>query len=141
MFRLGSIFIPVTNLDQSIAWYQKTLEAILIDEWDGSEKGASFFFPEGDMQLGLIEVEQAQPTEFKISEIKSNPYYNYIVQDIDRAYHHLLNQGVEVSSLKENKWMSYFDFFDLDGNAFSVVYEKPSSSYHEMQRKQQKRSS
>ena len=31
MFRVGSIFVPVTNLEKAKSWYEKNLEVAFID--------------------------------------------------------------------------------------------------------------
>lgn len=127
MFKIGSIFIPVTDLEQSVKWYEKNLGVKLIDRW---EDGAGFFFPSGATQLALVQVDVQQQTEFVIKGDKKNSYYNFLVQDINKTHQHLKDNGVKVTSIADFGGMKYFDFFDLDGNSFSVVNETEDSPFH-----------
>ncbi|MEX3711494.1 VOC family protein [Cytobacillus horneckiae] len=127
MFKVGSIFIPVTNIEKSTEWYQKNLGVKIIDHW---EDGAGFYFPGSTTQLGLVQVETPQPSEFVIKGRKKNVYYNFIVQNIEEAHQYLNNHGVVTTAIEDFDGMKGFDFFDLDGNAFSVVDEDINSPFH-----------
>ncbi|OIU72026.1 VOC family protein [Rossellomorea aquimaris] len=127
MFKVGSVFIPVTDLKKSQKWYQDLLGVKLIDEWDG---GAGFYFPDCPTQLGLVQVEKPQPSEFSITKNKKNSYYNFLVEDIDEAYSYFNRNGVKASEIDEWDGMKFFDFIDPDGNPFSVVNEVEGSPFH-----------
>ncbi|MFL8936818.1 VOC family protein [Rossellomorea oryzaecorticis] len=127
MFKVGSVFIPVTDLKKSKKWYQDLLGVKLIDEWDG---GAGFYFPACPTQMGLVQVEKPQPSEFSIDKNKKNSYYNFLVADIDEAYSHFNRNGVRTSEIDEWDGMKFFDFIDPDGNPFSVVNEVEGSPFH-----------
>ena len=131
MFKIGSVFIPVENLATSIRWYEKMLGIIKIDEWEeGNERGAGFYFPNDLTQLALIQVEDKQPTQFAITGNKRNVYFNFLTDDIQGAFNHLKHNNVKVSEIEDFGGMKCFDFYDLDGNTFSVVNEVESSPYH-----------
>ncbi|MGR9050688.1 VOC family protein [Halobacillus faecis] len=137
MFQVGSVFVPVTNLEKAKKWYEEHLDVREIDGWEG---GAGFFFPHGSAQLGLIEVSNPQPTEFIIEKNQKNVYFNFVVADIEAAHKRLNDSGVETTEIHEFGDMKYFDFFDPDQNAFSVVDEDLNSPYHkENVRKQQEK--
>lgn len=127
MFNVGSVFIPVTDLNQSAKWYEKNLGIEQIESWDG---GIGFFFPSGSSQLALVQVDVQQQTEFVIKGNMKNSYYNFLVQNIITTYQHLKNNGVNVTAIKEFAGMKCFDFFDLDGNSFSVVNETKDSPFY-----------
>ncbi|MFD1019661.1 VOC family protein [Thalassobacillus hwangdonensis] len=127
MFQIGSIFVPVTNLAKAKEWYTKHLGVKEIDSWEG---GAGFYFPTGSVQLGLMEVSEPQPTDFNIGNGQKNSYYNFVVQDIHEAYDHFSQNDVPTSEIHEFGGMKFFDFFDPDGNPFSVVDEDLSSPFH-----------
>ena len=61
MFKIGSIFIPVTDIEKSTDSYEKNLGVKKIDSW---EDGAGFYFPIGSTQLALVKVESQQPTVY-----------------------------------------------------------------------------
>lgn len=127
MFRIGSIFIPVTNIEESTIWYEKALGAKKIDSWG---EGIGLYLPSGLTQLALIKVSSPQPTEFATQDDQKNAYYNFVVDDIEAAYQHLKNHGVTTSEICDFGGMLCFDFKDLDGNPFSVVNEVEGSPYH-----------
>ena len=127
MFKIGSVFIPVTDLVKASKWYEEKLGVKQIEAW---EEGAGFYFPSGSTQLALIQVDEPQPTEFIQKEEKRNVYFNFLADDIDQAYQSLKNNGVKVTEINNFGGMKYFDFFDLDGNLFSVVDEPLDSPFH-----------
>ncbi|TFB22121.1 VOC family protein [Filobacillus milosensis] len=126
MFKVGGIFIPVTDLKRSKDWYSAVLGLTKIDEWqeNGEDYGADFVFEKGTTPLTLIKVEKPQPTEFTVKGKDKNVYYNFEVADIDEAYNHFTKHGVETTEIHDFGPMKGFDFFDLDGNPFSIVSEE-----------------
>ncbi|MFD1738880.1 VOC family protein [Bacillus salitolerans] len=133
MFKVGSIFIPVTDLARSKKWYELNLGAIKVDEWqeDGMDHGVGYVFKGDSTGLALIKVDKVQPTEFAIKGKRKNVYYNFVVDDIEPAYNQLKQNGVETSDIHDYGLMKGFDFYDPDGNAFSVVSEEKDSPYHQ----------
>jgi glyoxylase I family protein len=127
LFKVGSVFIPVTDMEKSMKWYEKHLGVRKIDTWDG---GAGFYFPNSDTQLGLVQVDSPQPTEFVISGKKKNVYFNFLVEDIEEVHKELKNSGVVTSVIEDFGGMKGFEFFDLDNNPFSVVDEVEDSPFH-----------
>ncbi|MCF2648463.1 VOC family protein [Niallia sp. Sow4_A1] len=127
MFRIGSIFIPVTDLEKASKWYEKMLGVKKIDSW---EEGVGFYFPSGSTQLALIQVDIPQSSEFIVKNEEKNSYFNFIVDHIEEVYEYLNKNGVKTTEIKDFGGMKYFDFFDLDGNPFSVVDEPINSPFH-----------
>ncbi|SER54818.1 Glyoxalase-like domain-containing protein [Gracilibacillus ureilyticus] len=127
MFSIGSIFIPVTNLESSTEWFERNLDLKKISDW---EDGAGFCLPSGSAQLSLVKVASAQATEFEIIRNNRNSYYNFFVNDIEAAHDKLISNGVKTSEIQDYDDMKFFDFFDLDNNPFSVVYEDINSPFH-----------
>lgn len=127
MFKIGSIFIPVTDVEASAEWFQKYLGVKTIDSW---EDGAGFYFPSGSTQLALVKVDSKQPTEFNAKGSQKNAYYNFVVEDIEAAHQHFKENGIVTTAIENYDGMKFFDFFDLDGNPFSVVQEGDSSPFH-----------
>jgi len=127
MFKVGSIFIPVTDIEKSTEWYVKFLGAKIINSWGD---GTGFYLPTGSTQLALVKVESPQPTEFTTKGDQKNGYFNFVVDDIETAHQHFKNNGIVTTEIDNFDGMKFFDFFDLDGNPFSVVNEVNSSPYH-----------
>ncbi|WP_394581517.1 VOC family protein [Cytobacillus firmus] len=137
MFKVGSIFIPVTDIEKSTDWYVKFLGVKIIDSWGD---GAGFYLPTGSTQLALVKVKSPQPTEFITEGDQKNSYFNFVVDDIESAHQHFKNNGIVTTEIDDFGGMKFFDFFDLDGNPFSVVNEVDGSPYHsENVRKMQER--
>ncbi|MCA0972251.1 VOC family protein [Halobacillus litoralis] len=127
MFRVGSIFIPVTDLEKSTAWYEKHLHVKKIGGWEG---GAGFYLQKGPTQLALIQVDTPQPTEFTIKGQQKNSYFNFVVDDIESTHQRFKDEGIATTEIDDFGGMKFFDFYDLDGNPFSVVNEVEGSRYH-----------
>lgn len=127
MFKVGSIFIPVTDMKKSTDWYVKFLGVKIIDSW---EDGAGFYLPAGTTQLALVKVESPQPTEFIIKGDQKNSYFNFVVNDIESVHQHFRNNDIVTTEIDDFGGMKFFDFFDLDGNPFSVVDEVSDSPFH-----------
>ncbi|WP_339235395.1 VOC family protein [Oceanobacillus sp. FSL W7-1281] len=127
MFKIGSIFIPVTNIEKAADWYEKYLGAQKINSWDN---GAGFYLAAGSTQLALIKAESEQPVAFITEGRQKNAYYNFVVDDIEAAHHHFQSHNVETTEINNFGGMKCFDFFDLDGNPFSVVNEAEDSPFH-----------
>ncbi|RPF54307.1 VOC family protein [Aquisalibacillus elongatus] len=126
MFKIGGIFIPVTDLEKSQKWYEQNLGVKKFDEWqeDGEDHGVDYLFQNDTTGLTLIKVDKPQATEFTIKGNRKNAYYNFEVDDIYDAFNHLKNNGVELTDIHDYGPMKGFDFFDLDGNPFSVISEE-----------------
>lgn len=125
--RVGSIFIPVTDLDRAVAWYQEHLQVNIIDRW---EEGIGFYFPEGPTQFALIQVEGEPSTEFPMTKERKNVYFNFLTSDIEALQVKLRSHGVKTTELHDFSGMLCFDAYDLDGNVLSFVNEPTDSPYH-----------
>ncbi|MFC4320101.1 VOC family protein [Litchfieldia salsa] len=121
------MFIPVTDIEKSTEWYVQFLRAKVIDRW---EDGTGFYLPTGSTQLALVKVESPQPKEFTTTGDQKNSYFNFVVDNIETAQQHFKDNGIVTSEIGDFDGMKFFDFFDLDGNPFSVVSEVTSSPYH-----------
>lgn len=74
--RVGSVFIPVRDLDRAAAWYQQNLQVNIIDRWEG---GIGFYFPEGPTQFALIQVEGDPSTEFPMNKERKNVWFLHVL--------------------------------------------------------------
>lgn len=127
MFKVGSIFIPVTNLEHSAKWYETHFHVKPIGQWDG---GAGFYFPDSAVQLGLIEVSSSQPSSFPDRHGRQNTYFNLIADDIISVHKQLTESGLNVNEIKHFGEMKYFDCEDPDGNTLSIIEEVKGSPFH-----------
>ncbi|KML02906.1 VOC family protein [Rossellomorea marisflavi] len=127
MFRVGSIFIPVTDLERSMAWCEEHLGVKKIDEW---EDGVGYCLPDGLTQLALVKVESRQETEFTIKGDRKNAYFNFLTENIEAVHEGFRRHGVTVTAIEDFGGMKAFDFNDPDGNPFSIVDEVTGSPFH-----------
>ncbi|WP_404456609.1 hypothetical protein [Oceanobacillus kapialis] len=78
----------------------------------------------------MVKVDSPQPTEFITKGEQKNSYFNFVVDDIETAHQHFKRNGIVTTEIDNFDGMSFFDFFDLDGNPLSVVNEVEGSPYH-----------
>ncbi|AJD89786.1 hypothetical protein JMA_04690 [Jeotgalibacillus malaysiensis] len=127
MFRVGSVFIPVTNIERSAKWYETHFHVKPIERWDG---GAGFYFPDSAVQLGLIEVQASQQSSFLNRNGDHNTYFNLIADDINQVHTQLTESGLNVNAISDFGGMKYFDCEDPDGNVLSIIEEVKGSPFH-----------
>lgn len=125
--RVGSVFIPIRDLDRAAAWYQQNLQVNIIDRWEG---GIGFYFPEGPTQFALIQVEGDPSTEFPMNKERKNVYFNFLTSDIKALQNKFKAAHIETTPLQNFGGMLCFDAYDLDGNILSFVDEPDDSPYH-----------
>ena len=125
--KIGSIFVPVSDLNHSAEWYESHLGLQRIGEWEG---GIGYVLPDGSAQLALVRTKTHQGTEFLLDEKERHVFFNLLVPDARALHLKLSTRAVVTTPIKEENGMKYFDFFDMDGNTFSVVEENPDSPFH-----------
>jgi catechol 2,3-dioxygenase-like lactoylglutathione lyase family enzyme len=119
--RIPYIRIGVSDLKKSVFFYQDILDLEKISEWT---TGAIFDI--GGVELGL--------------ELKAKPEICLLVDDVDKAYQNLKDEGVKfVTEPKDQVWGGRTAaFVDPDGNAFEIesfqckVCGKICQSYREL---------
>ncbi len=127
MFQVGSIFIPVTDMERSMAWYEEHLGVKKIDEW---EDGVGYALSDGLTQLALVKVGSHQETEFTIRGDRKNPYFNFLTENIETVHEGFRKHDITVTDIEDFGGMKAFDFNDPDGNPFSIVDEVTGSPFH-----------
>ncbi|AZN42713.1 VOC family protein [Paenibacillus albus] len=124
---VGSIFIPVSSLEQSIAWYTERLGLVCrgIEDWGGGSRGATLFFqphPEHAALLSLAErMEPIQTEDF--------PRFNFQCDDAETLHAELQATNGRVTELElwDSEWNHHvlFDVFDPDGNRINIIQVTP----------------
>jgi catechol 2,3-dioxygenase-like lactoylglutathione lyase family enzyme len=113
--------IGVSDMKNSVSFYQDILGLEKISEWP---TGA--IFDVGGVELGL--------------ELKAKPEICLLVDDVDKAYRNLKDEGVKfVTEPKDQVWGGRTaGFVDPDGNAFEIesfqckICGKICQSYREL---------
>lgn len=124
--RVGAIFIPVINLEESISWYTECLELQLVDNWGA---GASFTFTNGETLLALIQVKQTTPLEFPVGENRSNVYYHFETDSLEQLSNHFQKKGVEITRAYDHGVMNELFIKDPSGNEIAFYCEKENSPF------------
>lgn len=126
--RVGAVFIPVRNLEDSIPWYTECLELQLADNWG---TGASFTFKEGESLLALIQVEHASPLEFPVKENYANVYYHFETDNLNQLRSHCEKMGIEIVQSFDHGMMDELFIRDPSGNRLAFYCEKQESPFYQ----------
>lgn len=122
--RIATIEIPVSNIEQSVAWYNKVLgiKAVHQDEY------AAMLHLQGGSRVGvptlyLVQTEEPNRLQFKNSNTGViHSIIDFYIQDLERLHTFLKQEGVKVTELNffpgSNK--GGFGFEDPDGNLLSA---------------------
>lgn len=127
MFRIGSIFIPVTDLTRSLEWYQTYFYVSEIGRWEG---GIGVHFPDGATQLGLIETKTVASTTFSDRNGDEHVSFNIVCDDIQSIHDTFEHAGLKPGRLQDFGGMRCFDVLDPDGNVISLTSESADSPFH-----------
>lgn len=115
---IGSIFIPVKDLEKSIKWYEDVLDFKLTVNWG---LGATLKIHNNTTVLGLIQVSEKQPVEFMNKENSKTSYYNFLTEDIQYSYKSLKQNNVKVYEIQDHGDFYLLNFEDPDGNILSMI--------------------
>lgn len=125
--RVGAVFIPVLNLEDSVSWYSKCFGLQLVDNWG---EGASLSFENGEALLALIQVEEMQSLKFQVTKNQSNVYFHFETDDIEHARLFLEGLGVEITKSHDHGLMIELYFKDPSGNELAIYCEKKESPFY-----------
>ncbi|GIO34545.1 MULTISPECIES: VOC family protein [Paenibacillus] len=121
--QIGSVFIPVSRLERSIAFYSEGLGLTCrgIEDWGGGKRGATLFFnphPEHAALLTLAE------TDEPIAASTRN-LFNFKCVDARGLHAMMQTQGYRVSELEtwDSPWNKHvmFDVVDPDGRMLNLI--------------------
>ena len=121
MFRgVTNIFLPVKDLDRSIAWYTDVMGFKLLQKRE-AQKAASMDIGAGQ-GLSLVQVEPFEPMRFPKNHFSVHAYFNFHTDDIDKTHAVLREKGIDVSEIEGSELgFRHFSMRDIDGNWISVV--------------------
>lgn len=125
--RVGYAYLPVQNINQSIAWYTENLGLKLMDKFEdrGSMIAILHYPHKNGIALVLIETADAKPLEL-MRNGTAYPVLSMNCPDIERTYRHMKNNGVEAEelcSLGEGE-ARYFYFRDNQGNLLEASWSR-----------------
>ncbi|WP_078551601.1 VOC family protein [Bacillus alkalicellulosilyticus] len=125
--RVGAVFIPVLNLEESIGWYKEILDLQLVDQWGA---GASLNFKTGEALVALIQVQQKAPLHFHVGIDQTNVYFHFETDDLDSLRRHFEYKGVEITNSYDHELMNEIFIRDPSGNQISFFCEKEESPFY-----------
>ncbi|GGH27588.1 VOC family protein [Paenibacillus segetis] len=126
--RVGAVFIPVLNLEQSISWYTDCFGLELVDNWG---VGASFKFPSGEALVALIQVREIQPLHFSTGDNQiDNVYFHFETDDLDKMKIHLRENNISIMKHEDHGVMNEIYIIDPSGNQIVIFCEKETSPFY-----------
>lgn len=123
--KVGTVFITVRNLEQSVKWYAEKLGLKMAYHWG---TGADFLVGAGPTLLTMVEKIDMEPLGMLHGNV---PCYAFESREIERTHSLLSSRGVAVTPIVEYDMVSTFQFRDPDGNLINVGCEKPNSPHYQ----------
>jgi predicted enzyme related to lactoylglutathione lyase len=110
---MGAVFVHVSDLKKSVEWYSKLLG---FDVEDREITSPVYNIPIRGT-TGLTLDDHTFDPNFK-RQPGSGPIFNFMVEDIDRAYSFIQESGIEIVREIERigEHFAWFNFADPDGN-------------------------
>jgi catechol 2,3-dioxygenase-like lactoylglutathione lyase family enzyme len=123
--RIGNVYVPTTQIDESIAWYTKNLEFKLIEKFQdrGSYMAVLHHPHKQSIALVLIETNDKQSLEI-IRNGGSFPIMAIHCPDIEYTHQSLKDNGIRVDDLHTlgEGEAKYFYFRDNEGNLLEAAW-------------------
>ena len=118
---ISYIYIPVSDFDKSVEWYQEILgfELKLIDTLYRDLES------ESGIRIMLIE-RRDNINSHMMYDTGAQPSYGFMVKDIDDVRSELISQGVRVTNIGDYQGKS-FSFYDPDENKIEMWEEDGSN--------------
>ncbi|WP_162990163.1 VOC family protein [Mesobacillus foraminis] len=107
--RIDAVFLPVKNLQESLAWYQDIFGFDL--RWKNERMcGLSIA---SNCGFHLVEISDFQ-------HVDQYTPFNYVVKDVEDIRRRLKEKNVTVSEIRNGE-PKRFDLTDINGNMISVI--------------------
>lgn len=109
--RIDTVFVKVTDIDQSIDWYVENLGFTV--RWYDKEGGYAAI-EVGETPITLVQDKEMIPAEHCLLNFYSN--------NLEEVHHQLKEKSVDTEAIEKYGAVSAFEFKDCDGNRFGVCY-------------------
>lgn len=123
--RVGYVYVPTSNIDDSISWYIKHLEFRLKAKFEDRGSHLAVLHHPGKYSIALLLIETEDQDRLHISR-NGQPFPIMAINcpDIERTYEFLMGSGVEVQPLESlgNGEAKYFYFRDNEGNLLEAAW-------------------
>ncbi|MGG4491265.1 VOC family protein [Metabacillus idriensis] len=113
---IEGVFIPVSNIKQSVQWYKDKLGFKLLY----IEKEAGVMRLSNETVICLVHTPNHKPMIFPENHFGVGKYFNFNTSNIEKTYRELIERAVKVNSMDEEDQTKFFTFFDPDGNPLGV---------------------
>ncbi|PZD94540.1 hypothetical protein DNH61_17655 [Paenibacillus sambharensis] len=107
--RIDAVFLPVRNLQESLAWYQEVFGFDL--RWSNERMAGLAIAP--NCGFHLVQIPDFEP-------IDTYTPFNFVVKDVEEVRERLERSGVQVSEIRNGE-PKRFDLTDLNGSMISVI--------------------
>jgi|GEM_PF-3470333 len=107
--RIDAVFLPVRNLQESLAWYQKVFGFRL--RWKNERMAGLAIAP--NCGFHLVQIAEFAP-------VNTYTPFNFVVKDVEEVRARLEENRVKVSEIRIGE-PKRFDFTDNNGNMISVI--------------------
>ncbi|MBD0382287.1 VOC family protein [Paenibacillus sedimenti] len=124
--KIDRVFVPVSNLDRSIAWYEKEFGFKLLEK-NGDE--AHLQVAEGETLLSLKLAAPHQPQRH-LHEEGHVPCFNFYTHREHMNEKYFLERGIATTEVMDDPHMKVCEFADPDGNIIGICHERPTSLHH-----------
>lgn len=126
VLRIATIEIPVSDLKQSITWYEKVLGTSVLTSTDHTAMLTLSATNSSDYPtLYLVETRSQDQLAFKNSHTDiTHSVIDFYVPDLEEFHSFLLDNGISVTPLNlfpNGKGLGGFGFEDLSGNSFGAT--------------------
>ena len=112
--RIDTVFLPVQDTYRSIKWFQEKCGFNL--RWHDETNGyAAMGIGNGETAFTLV-----RNPQMGVSKPTEHEWFNLYTSDIHATHQHMLDAGVESTSIQSGGNVEFFQFIDLDGNRIGV---------------------
>ena len=123
--RIGSVYVPTTNIEAAIEWYTKNLQFKCVNKFEelGTTLGILHHPHVHSIAMVLIQTLDHLPLQISMNG-KPFPIMSIHTPDIDHTHHLLRKKGVEVGKIHilGNNDAKYFHFKDKEGNLLEAAW-------------------
>ncbi|MCQ6563547.1 VOC family protein [Paenibacillus mendelii] len=126
---IGSLFIPVSELERSITFYTEVLGLVCrgIEDWGDGSRGATLFCDPHPEQAALLSLAEVKEKE-KVTA-NPRPLLNFKCIQVPEMHARLKALGCRVTDLEswDSPWNHHvlFDVFDPDGHRINLIEMVP----------------
>jgi predicted enzyme related to lactoylglutathione lyase len=113
-WRLELVQVPVSDVDQAIAFYQQAGFVLEHDQRVSDELRFVQLTPPGSPTSIAIGTGLSEMAPGSVEGLQM------VVEDADAAHAELVERGIEVSEVQEFPWGRFVFFADPDGNGWAV---------------------